>query len=157
MLDRLNDPLTVNEDSNIEKDLFAEALELPPEQREVFLKGACRGDERLRQRVEGLLRVQLHSVVGASLIRRNRYSGESDGRNGNQTTLNSSREEKLFEPALENPEAERAASPYDASWGFDRSVRDNLQPIVDVILKEQKSPGQVKLWEDSGSGSLPRL
>ena len=46
----------MNPDPNIEKDIFAEALELPPEQREVFLKGACRSDEQLRQRVEDLLR-----------------------------------------------------------------------------------------------------
>lgn len=47
----------MNEDPNIEKELFAEALELPADQREGFLKGACRGDEGLRQRVEELLRV----------------------------------------------------------------------------------------------------
>ena len=47
----------MNQDPNIEKDLFVEALELPPDQREVFLKGACRSDEQLRQRVEDLLRV----------------------------------------------------------------------------------------------------
>ena len=47
----------MNQDPNIEKDIFAEALELPPDQREVFLKGACRSDEQLRQRVEDLLRV----------------------------------------------------------------------------------------------------
>jgi WD40 repeat protein len=47
----------MNQDSNIEKDLFAEALELPPDQREGFLKGACRSDEQLRQRVEDLLRM----------------------------------------------------------------------------------------------------
>jgi serine/threonine protein kinase len=54
-------PQTMNQDSNIEKDLFSEALELPPDQREVFLKGACRGDEQLRQRVEELLRVHGNS------------------------------------------------------------------------------------------------
>jgi len=47
----------MNPDPNIEKDLFAEALELPPDQREGFLRGACRSDEQLRQRVEDLLRV----------------------------------------------------------------------------------------------------
>src|SRR6185295_15554645 len=47
----------VNQDSNIEKDLFAEALDLPPDQREGYLKGACRSDEQLRLRVEDLLRV----------------------------------------------------------------------------------------------------
>ncbi|MCI0538596.1 MAG: protein kinase, partial [Verrucomicrobiales bacterium] len=47
----------MNQEPNIEKDLFSEALELPRDQREVFLKGACRGDEQLRQRVEDLLRV----------------------------------------------------------------------------------------------------
>src|SRR5262245_56187922 len=47
----------MNQDSNIEKNLFAEALELPPDQREGFLKGACRNDDQLRQRVEDLLRV----------------------------------------------------------------------------------------------------
>jgi hypothetical protein len=47
----------MNSDPNLEKDLFAEALELPPDQREVFLKGACRNDDQLRRRVEDLLRV----------------------------------------------------------------------------------------------------
>src|SRR5262245_13544433 len=47
----------MNPDPNIEKDLFAEALELPPDQRAGFLKGACRGNDQLRQRVEDLLRV----------------------------------------------------------------------------------------------------
>ena len=47
----------MNPDPNIEKDIFAEALELPADQRAGFLKGACRGDDRLRQRVEDLLRV----------------------------------------------------------------------------------------------------
>jgi WD40 repeat protein/tRNA A-37 threonylcarbamoyl transferase component Bud32 len=47
----------MNQDPNIEKDLFTEALELPPDQREIFLKGACRSDEQLRQRVEDLLQV----------------------------------------------------------------------------------------------------
>jgi len=47
----------MNPNPNVEKDLFAEALELPFEQREVFLKGACRSDEQLRRRVEDLLRV----------------------------------------------------------------------------------------------------
>jgi eukaryotic-like serine/threonine-protein kinase len=47
----------MDQSPNIEKDLFAEALELPADQREGFLKGACRSDEQLRQRVEDLLRV----------------------------------------------------------------------------------------------------
>jgi hypothetical protein len=47
----------MNQNPNIEKDIFAEALELPPDQREGFLKGACRNDDQLRQRVEDLLRV----------------------------------------------------------------------------------------------------
>jgi hypothetical protein len=47
----------MNQDPNIEKDLFAEALELPPDQREGFLKDACRSDEQLRQCVEDLLRI----------------------------------------------------------------------------------------------------
>src|SRR5580765_574260 len=41
----------MNPDPNIEKDLFAEALELPPDQREGFLKGACRSDEQLRESI----------------------------------------------------------------------------------------------------------
>ncbi|GEM_PF-2376228 len=41
----------MNPKPNVEKDLFAEALELPPDQREVFLKGTCRGDEPVRRRV----------------------------------------------------------------------------------------------------------
>ena len=55
----------MNQNPNIEKDIFAEALELPPDQREVFLKGACRSDEQLRQRVEDLLRV--HEDAGRIL------------------------------------------------------------------------------------------
>ncbi|MBI2949315.1 MAG: serine/threonine protein kinase, partial [Verrucomicrobia bacterium] len=47
----------MNPDPNLEKDLFAEALEIPPDQRAGFLKDACRSDEPLRQRVEDLLRV----------------------------------------------------------------------------------------------------
>ncbi len=51
----------MNSDPNIEKDLFAEALELPAEQREGFLKGACRADEQLRQRVEDLFQAHGHA------------------------------------------------------------------------------------------------
>jgi eukaryotic-like serine/threonine-protein kinase len=47
----------MNAEPNTEKELFAEALELPADQREGFLKGACRGDDPLRQRIEELLRV----------------------------------------------------------------------------------------------------
>ena len=51
----------MNPNPNVEKDLFAEAPELPPDQREVFLKGTSRNDEPLHQRVEDLLRV--HGVT----------------------------------------------------------------------------------------------
>ena len=36
--------------------IFDAAIELPPEQRQVYVRKACAGDEALRQRLEALLR-----------------------------------------------------------------------------------------------------
>lgn len=48
-------------DSNLEKRIFAEAIDLPAPERDLFLRGACRGDESLRQRVLDLLRSHDHA------------------------------------------------------------------------------------------------
>jgi len=42
-------------EQNREKVLFNEALELPEAERASYLKGACRGEDELRTRVESLL------------------------------------------------------------------------------------------------------
>ncbi len=47
-------------ESNREVELFSEALDVPPEEREAFLTRACAGDEALRRRVEQLLATHQH-------------------------------------------------------------------------------------------------
>ncbi len=37
------------------KEVFTDALEKPPEQRQAYLEDACRGDRRLRDKVERML------------------------------------------------------------------------------------------------------
>jgi len=49
-------------DSDREVAIFAEALEVPPQEREAFLKRKCRGDDHLRRKVEALLRA--HDRLG---------------------------------------------------------------------------------------------
>ena len=55
---------------NREETLFAAALEQAPAERSAFLKGACLGDDALRQRVEALLSAHeatanpLHTAAG---------------------------------------------------------------------------------------------
>src|SRR5262245_61937403 len=51
----------MNTESNQEKILFSEALELPEAERAAYLKGACRGDHQLLARVERLLAIQKQS------------------------------------------------------------------------------------------------
>ena len=49
-------------DSDREVDIFTEVLEVPPQEREAFLKRRCGGDDRLRRTVEALLRA--HDRLG---------------------------------------------------------------------------------------------
>ncbi|HWB01408.1 MAG TPA: hypothetical protein VG796_00195 [Verrucomicrobiales bacterium] len=46
----------MNRDPNREIAIFTEALRVPPERREAFLKYMCNGDEPLRLKVEALLK-----------------------------------------------------------------------------------------------------
>src|SRR5438270_972312 len=39
------------------KEIFLDAIDLPPDRQEQFVRGACDGNDALRARVEGLLRV----------------------------------------------------------------------------------------------------
>src|SRR5262245_37604252 len=52
----------MNDDPRQDVALFAAALELPAAERSAFLDRACRADEKLRQRIEGLL--QAHDAAG---------------------------------------------------------------------------------------------
>src|SRR3989442_14285499 len=57
----------MNEPRPREETLFEAVVELPPEQRAAYLKGACGDDAKLRQRVESLL--QAHERSGEFLNR----------------------------------------------------------------------------------------
>ena len=49
-------------DSDREVAIFTEALKVPFEEREAFLERMCRGDEKLRRRLEAILRA--HDRLG---------------------------------------------------------------------------------------------
>src|SRR5438034_7022632 len=51
----------MNSDANREEQVFEAALQFPtPDQRAAYVKGACGNDEKLRQRVEALLKAHEH-------------------------------------------------------------------------------------------------
>ena len=52
----------MNGDADREVAVFTEAVKLPPEQRDSFLRMRCGRDEKLRSKVEALLRA--HDRVG---------------------------------------------------------------------------------------------
>jgi hypothetical protein len=52
-------------DSDREVAIFTEALKVPLEQRDAFLKYMCNGDDQLRRKVEALLKA--HDRVGKFL------------------------------------------------------------------------------------------
>ena len=58
----------MSEATNLEKAVFGQAMELPPEQREAFLEAACKGNSHLRRQVEELLAAfqDAGKVLGAS-------------------------------------------------------------------------------------------
>src|SRR5438034_480123 len=52
----------MNSDANREEQVFEAALQFPtPDQRAAYVKGACGNDEKLRQRVEALLKAHEHA------------------------------------------------------------------------------------------------
>ena len=55
LTDRNLGAIAMTHDSNLEKELYNDALALPPEKREAFLLGACRDNDDLRRKVEALL------------------------------------------------------------------------------------------------------
>jgi serine/threonine protein kinase len=57
----------MGDNPNREVELFSEALQLPVSERTAFLSRSCDGDEKLRQRVEGLLRA--HGRAGVFMQR----------------------------------------------------------------------------------------
>ena len=52
-------------DSDLEIAIFTEALKLSPPERETFLERSCGSDERLRRKVQALLRA--HDRLGSFL------------------------------------------------------------------------------------------